>query len=82
MNKAINAEIAPLNGGQKRYYAIATELGTKTIRKECGSTMEFELALQINVALFTLYTIVLIIFSLDEAKRGEKGETIEDKKAA
>lgn len=44
--------------------------------------MEFELALQINVALFTLYTIVLIIFSLDEAKRGEKGETIEDKKAA
>jgi len=44
--------------------------------------MEFGLALYINVALFSLYTILLIIFSIDEAKRGKRGKAVQVKKAA
>ena len=44
--------------------------------------MEFGLALYINVALLSLYTILLITFSIDEAKRGNRGEAVQAKKAA
>ena len=44
--------------------------------------MEFEMALYVNLVLFTLYTILLVVFSIDEAKRGKKGKAMHVKKAA
>ena len=44
--------------------------------------MEFEIALFVNLALFTLYSALLITLSVDEAKRGEKEEALRAKQAA
>jgi len=44
--------------------------------------MGFEMGLYVNLGLFTLYTIFLVVFSVDEAKRGKRGNATHINKAA
>jgi hypothetical protein len=60
---------------------IATQWGEKNSGKEC-KTMELNLALWINVAIFILYTIMLIVFSFDDARRNKTERAVQAKKAA